>query len=279
MRRLWLLPSGPDQVHHPAMRGDPPREILPHQPPPRRKECMKSSMNAASCSGSLPAKSMDTARRGNASAPNGKAGSGRQQISTVRASCRKRHPSASRWTDQPANRGRNWRSNSRSVRVITYCGTLQPPAIGGQIATTSPAVNSLPVRGDAAVVGNFERQRVRPARRRRQMVEKRGEQLENDLHQCSAASPLARYASLNCSGLASKRSFHGPRRTLPWIRPRRTPMCAVWPILLAPTSRSRRKPGPGSGTRPDRPDLSSRRPARPAIDQRKPRSARGCQGR
>ena len=26
---LWLLPSGPDQVHHPAMRGDPPRRILP----------------------------------------------------------------------------------------------------------------------------------------------------------------------------------------------------------------------------------------------------------
>ena len=25
---LWLLPSGPDQVHHPAMRGDPPRRIL-----------------------------------------------------------------------------------------------------------------------------------------------------------------------------------------------------------------------------------------------------------
>ncbi len=26
--RLWLLPSGPDQVHHAAMRGDPPRRIL-----------------------------------------------------------------------------------------------------------------------------------------------------------------------------------------------------------------------------------------------------------
>ena len=25
---LWLLPSGPDQVHHPAMRGDPPARIL-----------------------------------------------------------------------------------------------------------------------------------------------------------------------------------------------------------------------------------------------------------
>src|SRR5574343_299973 len=25
---LWLLPSGPDQVHHPAMRGDPPVVIL-----------------------------------------------------------------------------------------------------------------------------------------------------------------------------------------------------------------------------------------------------------
>jgi len=25
---LWLLPSGPDQVHHPAMRGDPPGRIL-----------------------------------------------------------------------------------------------------------------------------------------------------------------------------------------------------------------------------------------------------------
>ncbi len=23
-KRLWLLPSGPDQVHHLAMRGDPP---------------------------------------------------------------------------------------------------------------------------------------------------------------------------------------------------------------------------------------------------------------
>ena len=26
---LWLLPSGPDQVHHLAMRGDPPRRIVP----------------------------------------------------------------------------------------------------------------------------------------------------------------------------------------------------------------------------------------------------------
>ena len=29
---LWLLPSGPDQVHHPAMRGDPPRRILSQAP-------------------------------------------------------------------------------------------------------------------------------------------------------------------------------------------------------------------------------------------------------
>jgi len=27
-KRLWLLPSGPDQVHHAAMRGDPPRPGL-----------------------------------------------------------------------------------------------------------------------------------------------------------------------------------------------------------------------------------------------------------
>jgi len=26
--RLWLLPSGPDQIHHAAMRGDPPRPEL-----------------------------------------------------------------------------------------------------------------------------------------------------------------------------------------------------------------------------------------------------------
>ena len=25
---LWLLPSGPDQVHHPAMRGDPPARMI-----------------------------------------------------------------------------------------------------------------------------------------------------------------------------------------------------------------------------------------------------------
>ena len=37
---LWLLPSGPDQVHHPAMRGDPPGRILaqPHSPPTAKVE-------------------------------------------------------------------------------------------------------------------------------------------------------------------------------------------------------------------------------------------------
>ena len=28
---LWLLPSGPDQIHHHAMRGDPPDGILPQR--------------------------------------------------------------------------------------------------------------------------------------------------------------------------------------------------------------------------------------------------------
>ena len=37
IRRLWLLPSGPDQVHHPAMRGDPPSRMLSHESSPHLK--------------------------------------------------------------------------------------------------------------------------------------------------------------------------------------------------------------------------------------------------
>jgi hypothetical protein len=123
IRRLWLLPSGPDQVHHPAMRGDPPRRMLSHQPPPRRKWRWKSSMKAACCSALAPENSIATSRRGNCRMPTcraGRDGSGCRRCARPVADANSRR----RLLHQPAGQQRLQLALELGQRqVIANCGT------------------------------------------------------------------------------------------------------------------------------------------------------------